>query len=187
MFLTSVPATVGCRVACAPRARNRRRPRVEGSKVVPWPTRRGRNMHRHISRRLHPLHVSQNARRPQGRVAAERRRATSKTTKAAAGGEFRKNNTALGSDGQGPKGFSFGFLDLFDFLIFLLTWREHAWVSWSVRRGRARSCEYVWIAQSHSGRSSSLDARGPGPDLTWQRTLAVVVCVALEGVFKGRK
>ena len=73
------------------------------------------------------------------------------------------------------------------FLIFLLTWREHAWVSWSVRRGRARSCEYVWIAQSHSGRSSSLDARGPGPDLTWQRTLAVVVCVALEGVFKGRK
>jgi hypothetical protein len=85
------------------------------------------------------------------------------------------------------KAFLFGFLDLFDFLIFLLTWRELAWVSWSVRRGRARSCEYVWIAQSHSGRSSSLDARGPGPDLTWQRTLAVVVCAALEGVFKGRK
>ena len=60
--------------------------------------------------------------------------------------------TALGSDGQGPKGFSFIFLDLFDFLIFLLTWREHAWVSWSVRRGRARSCEYVWIAQSHTER-----------------------------------
>jgi hypothetical protein len=60
-----------------------------------------------------------------------------------------------------------------------MTWRELAWVSWSVRRGRARSCEYVWIAQSHSGRSSSLDARGPGPDLTWQRTLAVVVCAAL--------
>ena len=59
-----------------------------------------------------------------------------------------------GSDGQGPKGFSFGFLDLFDFLIFLLTWRELAWDSWSVRRGRAgraRSCESVWIAQSDSG------------------------------------
>ena len=28
LFLTSAPATVGCRVACAPRARNRRRPRV---------------------------------------------------------------------------------------------------------------------------------------------------------------
>jgi hypothetical protein len=28
-------------------------------------------MHRHISRRLHPLHASQDARRPQGRVAAE--------------------------------------------------------------------------------------------------------------------
>ena len=37
-------------------------------------------------------------------------------------------------------------------LIFLLTWHEHAWVSWSVRRGRARSCEYVWIAQSHTER-----------------------------------
>ncbi len=46
--------------------------------------------------------------------------------------------TALGSDGQGPKGFSFIFLDLFDFFDLLLTWREHAWVSWSVRRGRAR-------------------------------------------------
>jgi hypothetical protein len=28
-------------------------------------------MHRHISRRLHPLHVNQDACRPQGRVAAE--------------------------------------------------------------------------------------------------------------------
>jgi hypothetical protein len=33
---------------------------------------------------------------------------------------------------------------------------------------------------------ASLDARRPGPDLTWQRTLAVVVCAALEGAFKGR-
>jgi hypothetical protein len=24
-------------------------------------------------------------------------------------------------------------------------------LQWSVRRGRARSCEYVWIAQSDSG------------------------------------
>ena len=45
-----------------------------GNEVVPWPTRRGRNMPQHISRRLHPLHASQDARRPQGRVAAERRR-----------------------------------------------------------------------------------------------------------------
>ncbi len=51
------------------------------------------------------------------------------------------------------KGFSFGFLDLFDFfdLFADLARRELAWVSWSVRRGRARSCEYVWIAQSDSG------------------------------------
>jgi hypothetical protein len=71
VVLAYVPATVGCRVACAPRAHNQRRPRVEGNKVVPWPTRRGRNMPQHISRRLHPLHASQDARRPQGRVAAE--------------------------------------------------------------------------------------------------------------------
>ena len=99
----------------------------------------------------------------------------------------RVHDTALGSDGQGPQRFSFGFLDLFDFFDLFAELARACWVSWSVRRGRARSCEYVWIAQSHSGRSSSLDARGPGPDLTWQRTLAVVVCVALEGVFKGRK
>ncbi len=48
-------------------------------------------------------------------------------------------STALGSDG--PKGFSLVFVLIF--LNFLLTWREHAWVSWSIRRGRARSCEYV--------------------------------------------
>ncbi len=29
--------------------------------------------------------------------------------------------------------------------------------------------------------------RETGPDLTWQWTLAVVVCAALAGVFKGRK
>jgi hypothetical protein len=50
------------------------------------------------------------------------------------------------------------------FLIFLLTLREHAWVSWSVRRGRARSCEYVWIAQSHSGLVSRGRSRAR-PDL----------------------
>ena len=35
---------------------------------------------------------------------------------------------------------SFFWICLF-FGIFLLTWREHAWVSWSVRRDRASSCE----------------------------------------------
>ena len=39
----------------------------------------------------------------------------------------------------------------------------------------------------HNRTAASLDARRPGPDLTWQRTLAVVVCAALEGAFKGRK
>ncbi len=47
--------------------------------------------------------------------------------------------------------------------------------SWSVRRGRARSCEYVWIAQSHTARAAPLDP-WTGPDLTWLWTLAVVVC-----------
>ena len=39
----------------------------------------------------------------------------------------------------------------------------------------------------HNRTAASLDARRPGPDLTWQRKLAAVVCAALEGVFKGRK
>ncbi len=39
----------------------------------------------------------------------------------------------------------------------------------------------------HNRTAASLDAGRPGPDLTWQRTLAVVVCAALEGVFRGRK
>ncbi len=47
------------------------------------------------------------------------------------------------------------------------------------------SCEYVWCAQSHTGRA--LLDRKTGPDLTWQWTLAVVVCAALAGVFKKRK
>ncbi len=34
--------------------------------------------------------------------------------------------------------------------------------------------------------STTLD-RETGPDLTWQWTLAVVVCAALAGVFKKRK
>jgi hypothetical protein len=75
-------------------------------------------MHRHISRRLHPFQASQDARRPQGRVAAE---AASKTTKAAAGADSK--NTALGSDGQGQTSFSpvfwIFFWIFFDFLIFL--------------------------------------------------------------------
>ena len=54
-----------------------------------------------------------------------------------------ESNTALGSDGQGPNGFSFIFLDLFEFFDLFADWHEHAWVSWRVRRGRARSCEYV--------------------------------------------
>jgi hypothetical protein len=74
------------------------------------------------------------------------------------------SNTALGSDGQGRKAFLSFFWICLIFLIFLLTWRELAWVSWSVRRGRARSCEYVWIAQSHSGLVSRGRSRAR-PDL----------------------
>ena len=73
------------------------------------------------------------------------------------------------------------------FLIFLLTWREHAWVSWSVRRGRARSCECVVRMDSTIAHWAAPLDRETGPDLTWQWTLAVVVCAALAGVFKKRK
>ncbi len=75
------------------------------------------------------------------------------------------NNTALGSDGQGPKGFSFVFLDLFDFSIFLLTWRELAWV---FLERPSRSCEVVVRMDCTSAcTAASLDVGGPGPDLTW--------------------
>ena len=62
----------------------------EGNEVVPRPTRRGRYMPRYISRRLHPLHASQDARRPQGRVAAEA--SNEQNNKSRPRGEFRKNN-----------------------------------------------------------------------------------------------
>ena len=53
-----------------------------------------------------------------------------------------------------------------------------------------RSCEVVRVRSTHglhNRTAASLDVGGPGPDLTWQRTLAVVVCAALEGVLMGRK
>ncbi len=69
------------------------------------------------------------------------------------------HNTALGSGGQGQKGFSFAFLEfsgfLFAFSDLLTDVGEHVWASWSVRRGayrgRARSCEYLRCAPSHRG------------------------------------
>ena len=76
-------------------------------------------------------------------------------------GEMLQNSgyTALGSDGQGPKGFSFAFLEfsgfLFAFSDLLTDVGEHVWASWSVRRGvyrgLASSCEYVRCAPSHRG------------------------------------
>ena len=57
----------------------------------------------------------------------------------------------------------------------------------SVEVVRGRACTYRASTYGLQNRTAaSLDVRRPGPDLTWQRTLAVVVCAALEGVFKGR-
>ena len=75
---------------------------------------------------------------------------------------LRDVSTALGSDGQGPKGFSFIFLAFLEFSGFLFAFSdlltdvgEHVWASWSVRRGvyrgLASSCEYVRCAPSHRG------------------------------------
>ena len=83
------------------------------------------------------------------------------------------------------KAFLSVFSICFDFLIFLLTWREHAL---GFLERPPRSCEVVQVRSTHglhNRTAASLDVGGPGPDLTWQRTLAVVVCAALEGVFKG--
>ena len=91
---------------------------------------------------------------------------------------------ALGSDG--PNGFSFDFLDLFHFLIFLLTWREHAWAPLASIE-LVRLCGCVWCVQSHNClvRPCHRETAG-GPELTRQWTLAAVVCAALAGVFKKR-
>jgi hypothetical protein len=65
------------------------------------------------------------------------------------------------------KAFRSFFSICFDFFLnFLLTWREHAWVSWSVRRGT--SCEVVRVRSTHglhNRTAASLDVGGPGPDL----------------------
>ncbi len=77
----------------------------------------------------------------------------------------------------------------FDLLIFLLVFSalERAC---SLLLG-ASVPELVRVRASTHGApnrtAALLDVRGPGPDLTWQRTLAVVVCAALAGVFKRRK
>ncbi len=67
-----------------------------------------------------------------------------------------------------------------------MPWNEHARSFFS-----GASVELVRVRASTYGAPNRtealLDVRGPGPDLTWQRTLAVVVCAALAGVFKRRK
>ena len=85
------------------------------------------------------------------------------------------------------KGFLSFFLDLFDFFD-LFADLARACLGFLERP--SRSCEVVRVRSTHglhNRTAASLDVGGPGPDLTWQRTLAVVVCAALEGVFKGRK
>ena len=45
----------------------------------------------------------------------------------------------------------------------------------------------VRASASAYNRTGALSDRETGPDLTWQWTLAVLVCAALAGVFKKRK
>ena len=52
----------------------------------------------------------------------------------------------------------------------------------SVKLVRVRASAYG----AHDRTAALLD-RETGPDLTWQWTLAVLVCAALAGVFKKRK
>jgi hypothetical protein len=73
--------------------------------------------------------------------------------------------TALGSDGQGPKGFSFGFLDLFD-LFDLFADLARACLGFLERP--SRSCEVVRVRSTHGlhkRTAASLDVTWevPGP------------------------
>ncbi len=68
-----------------------------------------------------------------------------------------------------------------------MPWREHAsslFLGASVELVRVRASTY-----GAPNRTAALLDRETGPraDLTWQWTLAVVVCAALAGVFKKRK
>ena len=45
----------------------------------------------------------------------------------------------------------------------------------------------VRVRASAYNRTAALLDRETGPDLTWQWTMAVLVCAALAGVFKKRK
>ena len=70
----------------------------------------------------------------------------------------RKGNTALGSDGQGPKGFSFGFLDLFDFFD-LFADLARACLGFFFLERPSRSCEFVRVGMVRTIAHSRL--RGP--------------------------
>ncbi len=50
---------------------------------------------------------------------------------------------------------------------------------------RARASRYG--AHNRTGVTGALLDRETGPDLSWQWTLAVVVCAALSGIFKKRE
>ena len=86
--------------------------------------------------------------------------------------------------GQGPKGFSFIFLDLFDFL-YLFADLARACLGFLERPSRSCEVVRVRIDRTIAHRAAPLD-RETVPDLTWPWTLAVV-CAALAGVFKKRK
>jgi hypothetical protein len=74
------------------------------------------------------------------------------------------------------------FWILFDFFDIFLTWREHVWASWILVELVARPS----TSGAHNRTAALLD-RETGPDLTWQWTLAVLVCAALARVFQKRK
>ena len=65
------------------------------------------------------------------------------------------------------------FWILFDFLIFSLAWRERVWASWIPVELVVRPSTY---GAHNLNRTAALLDRETGPDLTWQWTLAVVMC-----------
>ena len=97
-------------------------------------------------------------------------------------------STALGNDGQGPKGFSFVFPEFSGFLFAfsdLLTDLARACLGFLERPSRSYEFVRVDMVRTIAQRPSVLD-RENGPDLTsvavdsqWQSSCA--------GVFKGRK
>ena len=159
------PATVGCRVACAPRAHKQRLPHVarerRGSLAYTPRTKYASAYKPEFASVTCEVRCPSPTRASGGRTAAASKRAKQQKPSQGRIRKIRHWEVTARVD----KAFLSFFWICLIFLIFLLTWREHAWglgAFVEVVRGRASTYGL------HNRTAASLDARGPRrarPDL----------------------